>query len=100
MENLPVGRQTKVKTKSSTSRPKKKAKHFFLLRSWTRHQKNSEPEPKFRRHEGPVVLRGNVVKDDAGSKTVLKKQGSSASQMTAEKVLDIICRIFLHSQVK
>ena len=56
------------------------------------HQKNSKPEPKFRRHEGHVVLRGNVVKDDAGSK--LKKQGSSASQMTAEKVLDIICRLF------
>ena len=36
-----------------------------------------------------VVLRGDIVKDDSGS----YEQGSSASQMTAAKVMDIISRL-------
>ena len=43
--------------------------------------------------KGRVVLRGDIVKDDAGSYAVLTEQGSSASQMTAAKVMDIISRI-------
>ena len=37
-----------------------------------------------------VVLRGDIVKDDSGSYAVFTEQGSSASQMTAAKVIDII----------
>ena len=40
-----------------------------------------------------VVLRGDTVKDDSGSYAVFAEQGSSASQMTAAKVMDIISRI-------
>ena len=40
-----------------------------------------------------VVLRGDIVKDDSGSYAVKTEQGSSASQMTAAKVLDIISRL-------
>ena len=46
--------------------------------------------PKYR---GRVVLRGDIVKDDSGSYAVFTEQGSSASQMTAAKVMDIISRL-------
>ena len=40
-----------------------------------------------------IVLRGDFVKDDSGSYAVFTEQGSSASQMTAAKVMDIISRL-------
>ena len=43
--------------------------------------------------KGRVVLRGDIVKDDSGAHAVLTEQGSSASQMTAAKVMDIISRL-------
>ena len=39
------------------------------------------------------MLRGDIVKDDSGSYAVFSEQGSSASQMTAAKVMDIISRL-------
>ena len=39
------------------------------------------------------MLRGDFVQDDSGSYAVLTEQGSSASQMTAAKVMDIISRL-------
>ena len=45
------------------------------------------------KHEGPVVLRDDIVKDDSGSYAVFTEQESSASQMTAAKVMDIISRL-------
>ena len=56
------------------------------------HLKNSELEPQFQKHKGRVALRGDIVKDDSGSYAVFAEQGSSASQMTAAKVMDIISR--------
>ena len=43
--------------------------------------------------EGRVVLRSDIVKDDSGSYAVFIEQGSSASQMTAAKVMGIISRL-------
>ena len=43
--------------------------------------------------KGRVVLRGDIVKDDSGSYAVFTQQGSSASQMTAAKIMDIISRL-------
>ena len=40
-----------------------------------------------------VVFRGDIVKDDSGSYAVFTEQGSSASQMTAARVMDIISRL-------
>ena len=40
-----------------------------------------------------LVLRGDIVKDYSGSCAVFTKQGSSASQMTAAKIMDIISRL-------
>ena len=54
------------------------------------HLKNSELEPQCQKYKGRVVLRGDIVKDDSGAYAVFTEQGSSASQMTAAKVMDII----------
>ena len=42
---------------------------------------------KFEKFQGRVVLRGDIAKDDSGSYAVFTEQGSSASQMTAAKVM-------------
>ena len=39
------------------------------------------------------MLQGDTVKDDSGSCAVFTEQGSSASQMTAAKVMDVIARL-------
>ena len=57
------------------------------------HLKNAELEAKHQKYKGPVVLRGDIVNDGSGSKAVFTEQGSSASQMTAAKVMDIISRL-------
>ena len=57
------------------------------------HKKNAELEVKHQNYKGRVGLRGGIVKDDSGSYAVFTEQGSSASQMTAAKVMDIISRV-------
>ena len=57
------------------------------------HLKNADLEAKYQKYKGRVVLRGDIVKDDSGSHAVFIEQGSSASQMTAAKVMDIISRL-------
>ena len=62
--------------------------HFASLMDLC-HLKKSELELQFQKYKGRVVLRGDIVKDDFGSYAVFTEQGSSASQMTAAKVMDI-----------
>ena len=38
------------------------------------------------------MLRGDIVKDDSGAYAVFTEQGSSASHVTAAKVMDVIAR--------
>ena len=57
------------------------------------HLNNAELEAKHQKYKGRVVLRGDIVKDDSGSYAVFTEQGSSASQMTAAKIMDIISRL-------
>ena len=57
------------------------------------HFKNAESEPKFQKFQGRVVLRGDSVKGDPGAFAVFTEQGSSASQMTAAKVMDVSARL-------
>ena len=52
-----------------------------------------QSQKQFQKYEGRVVLRGDIVKDDAGSYAEFTEQGSSASQMTAAKVMDITSRL-------
>ena len=39
------------------------------------------------------MLRGDIVKDDSGACAVFTEKGSSASQMTAAKIMDVIARL-------
>ena len=57
------------------------------------HLKNSELELQYQKNKGRVVLGGDSVKYDSGSCAVFTEQGSSASQMTAAKVMDIKSRL-------
>ena len=57
------------------------------------HLNKAELEAKHQKYKGRVVLRGDIVKDDSGSYAVFTEQGSSASQMTAAKIMDIISRL-------
>ena len=66
--------------------------HFASLMDLC-HLKNAELEPQYQKYKGRVVLRGDIVKKDSGSYAVCTEQGSSASQMTPAKVMDIISRL-------
>ena len=66
--------------------------HFVSLMDIC-HFKNAELEAKHQKYKGRVVLRGDIVKDDSGSYAVFTEQGSSASQMTPAKIMDIISRL-------
>ena len=68
------------------------AVHFASLMDIS-HLINAELEAKHQKYKGRVVLRGDIVKDDSGSYAVFTEQGSSASQMTAAKIMDIISRL-------
>ena len=57
------------------------------------HLKNAELEAKHQKYLGRVVFQDDIAKDDSGSYAVFTEQGSSASQMTAAKVMDIISRL-------
>ena len=57
------------------------------------HLDGAELETKHQKYKGRVVLRRDIVKDDSGSYAVFTEQGSSASQVTAAKVMDIITRL-------
>ena len=56
------------------------------------HRKNSELELRNQKYKASVVLRGDIVKDDSGAYAVFTEQGSSASEVTAAKAMDIISR--------
>ena len=85
----------KVRNKSEVideARTKGIKVHFASLMDIC-HLKNAELETKHQKYKGRVVLRGDIVKDDSGSYAVFTEQGSSASQMTAAKIMDIISRL-------
>ena len=57
------------------------------------HLKNPELEAKHQKYKGRVALRSDIVKDDSGSYAVFTEKGSSASQLTAATIMDIISRL-------
>ena len=73
------------------ARRKGRKVHFASLMDLC-HLNNSELEPQFQTYKGRIELRGDIVKDDSGSYAVFT-QGSSASQMTAAKVMDTVSRL-------
>ena len=95
LEKIPAWNLRKVRSKKEVSdeaRTKGAKVHFASLMDMC-HLKNAELEAKHQKYKGRVVLRGDIVKDDSGSYAVFTEQGSSASQMTAAKVMDIISRL-------
>ena len=95
LEKIPAWNLTKVRSKKAVTdeaRTKGARVHFASLMHIC-HLKNAELEAKHQKYKGRVVLRGDVVKDNSGSCAVFTEQGSSASQMTAPKVMVIISRL-------
>ena len=102
LEKTPAWQLTKVRNKREVidkARNKGRKVHFASLMDLC-HLKNSELEPQFQKYKSRVVLRGDIVIDDSGSYAVFTEQGSSASQMTAAKVMDIKKQDYLDVQVK
>ena len=95
LEKLSAWNLTKVKSKKQVieeARMSGATVHFASLMDIC-HLKNAELETTHQKYKGRVVLRGDIVKDDSGFYAVFTEQGSSASQMTAAKVMDIISRL-------
>ena len=95
LEKIPAWQLTKVRNKKEVideARNKGRKVHFASLMDLC-HLKNSELEPNVQEYKGRVVFRRDIVKDDSGSYAVFTEQGSSASQMTAGKIMDIISRL-------
>ena len=92
LEKISAWNLTKVKSKKEVideARTSGATVHFSSLMDIC-HLKNAELEAKHQKYKGRVVLRGDIVKDNSGS---YAEQGSSASQMTAAKIMDIISRL-------
>ena len=86
---------TKVRSKKEVieeARTAGAAVHFASLMDIC-HLKNAELGAKHQKYKGRVVLRGDIVKDNSESYAVFTEQGSSASQMTAAEIMDIIFRL-------
>ena len=95
LEKFSAWNLTKVRSKKEVideARTTGTKVHFASLMDMC-HLKNAELEAKHHKHKGRVVFRGDTVTDDSGSYAVFTEQGSSASQMTAAKVMDIISRL-------
>ena len=113
LEKISAWNLTKVRSKKEVideARTSGATVHFASLMDIC-HLKNAELEAKHQKYKGGVVLRGDIVKDDSGSYAVFTEQGSSASQTTAAKIMDIISRlpgcdgqaadaVSVHTQVK
>ena len=94
LEKISAWNLTKVKSKKRVideARTSGATVHFASLMDIC-HLKNAELEAKHQKYKGRVVLRGDIVKD-SGSYAAVTEQGSSASQMTAAKTMDIISRV-------
>ena len=95
LEKISAWNLTKVKSKKQVideARTSGATVHFASLMDIC-HLKNAEMEAKHQKYKGRVVLRGDIVKDNSGAYAVFTEQGSSASQMTAAKIMDIISRL-------
>ena len=95
LEKISAWNLTKVRSKKEVieeARVLGATVHFASLMDIC-HLNNAEVEAKHQKYKGRVVLRGDIVKDDSGSYAVFTEQGSSASQMAAAKIMDIISRL-------
>ena len=95
MEKISAWNLVKVRSKKEVideARMSDATVHFASLMDIC-HLKNAELEAKHQKYKGRVVLRSDIVKDHSGSYGVFTEQGSSVSQMTVIKIMDIISRL-------
>ena len=71
----------------------KKKVHFATLMDICHLKKRGVRTKSIKSTKGRVVLRSDIVKDGSGSCAVFTEQGSSESQMTAAKVMDVMARL-------
>ena len=55
-------------------------------------QKRGVRTTNYKKYQGRVVLRGDIVKDDSAH-AVFPEEDSSASLMTAANVMDVYCKV-------
>ena len=94
LEKISAWNLTKVKSKKEVideARTSGATVSFCIINGHLSSE-NAELEAKHQKYKGRVVLRGDIVKDNSGSYAVFTEQGSSASQMTAAKIMDTISR--------
>ena len=94
LEQIPAWQLTKVRNKKgmiADAKNEGRTVHFASLMDLC-HLMNAELETRHQKYKGRVIFRGDIGKDDSGSYAVFTEQGSSASQMTAAKVMDVIAR--------
>ena len=85
LETIPAWQLEKVKSKEVTL----EAQVLFATLMDICHLKKAELKPKLQKCKGRVVLCGDIVKDDSGAYEGSTEQGSSASQITAAKVMAV-----------
>ena len=95
LEKISAWNLTKVKSNKQVIDEAKNVGRYssFCIINGHMSFENAELEAKHQKYKGRVVLRGDIVKDDSGSYALFSEQGSSAPQMTAAKVMDIISRL-------
>ena len=96
LEKFSAWNLTKVRSKKEVideARTSGAKVHFASLMDLCHLKNAAELETKYQKFRGRIVLRSDIVKDDSGSYAVFTEQGSSASQMTAAKIMDIIPRL-------
>ena len=87
LEKIPAWDLTKVRSKKEVideTRTKGAKVHFASLMDIC-HMKNAEWEAKHRKYKGPVVLRGDIVKDDSASYAVFRTRIFSISNDSRQK---------------
>ena len=93
LEKISAWKLTKVRSKEVIDEARRSGAtvHFASFMDIC-HLKNAELEAKHQKYKGELYSE-DIVKDDSGSYAVFTEQGSSASQMTAAKIMDIISRL-------
>ena len=95
LEKISPWNLTKVRSKKEVideARTSGATVHFASLMDIC-YLKNAELEAEHQKYKGRVDLRGDIVFDDSGSNAVFTEQGSSASRMTAAKIMDTISKL-------
>ena len=96
LETIPDWQLDKVKSKKEVileAQRDKKESPIWYVDGHMSLSKSAELEPKLQKWQGRVVIRGDIVRDDSGVCAVFTEQGSSASHMTAAKVMDVFARL-------